>query len=641
MKNLAKRFSSLLVVMALLLSMIVPVHAAPAQMNGEVIIENTNTAISIVGNTYSVYRIFNLTYNDTHNSYSYTLNPAFVGLPAWLNSKGYTYTGSASDPRGMNLLAHLSTYDFGSFNGDIPGYPYVGDNDHVDLHAFSAQVNAFLAANSSITPVASTSATSEVVTFTGLQLGYFIVTGSANPTKLDAQGNPIRDTTQEIQAVCSLVSSDPKAVVHPKADAPTIDKKVYDVADEDLGENPTDDGWKKSTDAEIGDKVNFRLVSTIPNMNGYTSYTYTITDILSQGLTFDATPSKLTVRVVKAAADLDNIQATDVIATMAVGTDYTVGSAPATPATDGTVITINFLNFLQWYNIDKTLNRAGDKIVVEYETELNNKAVMANEAPGYNPNKTYLEYSNNPYGTGKGKTPEVEVKVYTFEAKIIKFAWVDKDGNPNTSAPGNNDGKEEKVYLADAKFALYRTKAEADAAVAAVIAGIASGTAPVLPTAGRINVVEETPAAIKTYRVAQAGETAVDIVTPADGLVKVQGLDEGMYYFVEIDAPDGFNILEEPVPVGIDAFYSADGTLAHIKTWVYNDSSKGWEWSANIDATPTNLGCLYPEVPIENKSGKKLPETGGIGRTIFTVAGSGMMLAAAVIMIAKRKTRFQ
>ena len=40
---------------------------------------------------------------------------------------------------------------------------------------------------------------------------------------------------------------------------------------------------------------------------------------------------------------------------------------------------------------------------------------------------------------------------------------------------------------------------------------------------------------------------------------------------------------------------------------------------------------------VENNSGATLPETGGVGTTIFYVAGSILVLAAAILLITKRR----
>ena len=40
---------------------------------------------------------------------------------------------------------------------------------------------------------------------------------------------------------------------------------------------------------------------------------------------------------------------------------------------------------------------------------------------------------------------------------------------------------------------------------------------------------------------------------------------------------------------------------------------------------------------VENKSGSELPETGGMGTTIFYVLGSILVLGAAVLLITKKR----
>ena len=43
------------------------------------------------------------------------------------------------------------------------------------------------------------------------------------------------------------------------------------------------------------------------------------------------------------------------------------------------------------------------------------------------------------------------------------------------------------------------------------------------------------------------------------------------------------------------------------------------------------------KITIENGSGQTLPSTGGIGTTIFYIGGSVLVLAAAILLITKRR----
>jgi LPXTG-motif cell wall-anchored protein len=90
-------------------------------------------------------------------------------------------------------------------------------------------------------------------------------------------------------------------------------------------------------------------------------------------------------------------------------------------------------------------------------------------------------------------------------------------------------------------------------------------------------------------------------------------LDEGTYYLAETAAPAGYNALTEDYTIVVTPSYNAQGVLTGYTTG----------------------GEAVTEV--ENNTGVVFPETGGIGRTIFTYGGSGLMLAAGVVLVARKK----
>lgn len=98
--------------------------------------------------------------------------------------------------------------------------------------------------------------------------------------------------------------------------------------------------------------------------------------------------------------------------------------------------------------------------------------------------------------------------------------------------------------------------------------------------------------------------------TGVDGVDYFNGLADGTYTLTEVAAPNGYNLLTEPVEVPISA--------------------------AAPDETSTS-GHKFIVVEVPNSTGSELPSTGGIGTTLFYVVGALMMTGAAVLMITKKR----
>ena len=106
------------------------------------------------------------------------------------------------------------------------------------------------------------------------------------------------------------------------------------------------------------------------------------------------------------------------------------------------------------------------------------------------------------------------------------------------------------------------------------------------------------------YRLAtadDAADTKVTNVVATNGTVVVKGLDEGTYNIVEEKAPKGYSVVDV-----------ADQTI-----------SAGENANITVTVTDTKLSAL--------------PHTGGIGTTIFTIAGCLIMVTAAGLFFASRK----
>ena len=126
-----------------------------------------------------------------------------------------------------------------------------------------------------------------------------------------------------------------------------------------------------------------------------------------------------------------------------------------------------------------------------------------------------------------------------------------------------------------------------------------------------INLIEDT--AYEKYHRPDSTEsaTANTFKVKGGGTVNVKGLAAGTYTVKETATSAGYNMLTDVITVTIDA----NGDVSYT--------------------CGSNTGS--GEIPVENNAGSELPSTGGIGTTIFYIAGAVLVLGAAAIVIARRK----
>ena len=115
------------------------------------------------------------------------------------------------------------------------------------------------------------------------------------------------------------------------------------------------------------------------------------------------------------------------------------------------------------------------------------------------------------------------------------------------------------------------------------------------------------------YRRAKPSEEGIAVaIAVKDGKVRVEGFDNGTYYLEETKTPEGYNQL-----AARQAFTISDG---------------------NLDATSN--GEIYSTgsgVHVVNKNGTMLPETGGIGTTLFYVVGGILVAGSLVFLVTKKR----
>ena len=355
-------------------------------------------------------------------------------------------------------------------------------DDSAKLDAFAKVVEAYLTdvvAGTSTQLPDKDAAGQYVYTIPVTGDGYYFVKDS---NKLSANANDAN--TKYILQVLDDVD------VYAKADVPDIEKKITDA----------DGNNKRQQDSyNVGDTIYFELTSTVPAMDGYTSYTYKVTDTLSNGLTLVQKNGR-----------------PDVTVTIA-DTAYTAFTA----SLDGNTLTIDFTDFIG------QKGHAGKPIVIRYAAVLNESALTTDKET----NTVNLEYSNDPNADGTGKTTDKKTYVYNFDIDIVKV-----------------DQKNEAKLLDGAQFVLYRVNAENEKEYYHYTAD------------KKTEWVTLGDDELETITVAVNAEK-ITAKTTASGKTSFTGLKAGTYYLLEIKAPDGYSLPTAPVEVVITAAYNEDGSI--------------------------------------------------------------------------------
>ena len=409
------------------------------------------------------------------------------------------------------------------------------------------------------------SETNKNYTISGLAAGYYLVK--------DKDGSLTGDSDSYTEYIIQVVGN---VTATPKSDVPEVQKKVKDIND---STDTTKTDWQDSADYDIGDSIPFQLKATLANnVSSYTTYKVVFHDTLSKGLTLNATYGE---------GQNANVVTSGV--TVKVGdADKTANFViTAVKNADGTTtLTVSCADV-------KALGAGNSSVItVEYTAKLNENAVLGSAG---NPNKVYLEYSNNPNKSESGenhetgKTPEDTVIVFTYQTIINK---VDSENKPLTGAA----------------FKLEKLIKGKDGAA-------------------------DTWTTVKEFTVDEATTSFT-----------FSGLDDGQYKLTETKTPAGYNTID-PIYFVIEATHDETADAPTLKTLnAYLTDANGNKQtemkdgeSVNIDLGTVDLTAGSITTTVVNKSGSELPSTGGIGTTIFYVLGGVLVLAAVVLLVTKKR----
>ena len=364
--KLIKKIAAILFAFMMVVSMscnVKAVEGASPETKGTITITNAK-----VGETYKLYKILSL------ESYSYTENEKDNGNYA------YTLTGDDWDDfiKGSNVLNKYFKFD------QTKKYlTWEGGTDEARVKEF-AQLALKYARNEAngVQPVQPIKiANSNTVTYSGLDLGYYLVDSS-------------------VGSLCVLNTTNPDLTIAEKNGVPSVEKGVS---------NTQNGTYGTSNNASIGDTVYFK--TTITAQPG--AQNYVLHDKMTEGLTFDKNSVNVTLHK----------KATNVDETLGTNADYNVEITNLEKTDPKYTFHINFTQTL----CDRLA--ANDTITVTYSATLNENAVIAGEG---NKNETKLKY-----GDSQETQPSV-TNTKTFKMDVFKF-YIDK--NDLTTEKGLADAK--------------------------------------------------------------------------------------------------------------------------------------------------------------------------------------------------------
>lgn len=305
---------------------------------------------------------------------------------------------------------------------------------------------------------------------------------------------------------------------------------------------------------------NFYIETTAGKSTAHKIYNYILEDTMPSAVTLEKDSFKVTV---------NGVDINDIKVDTNTANDYTINFDDTNHKFK---VTIPWAATQNADNDDFFYHDAPAEIIVTYNGVLTSTANLGSEKNQKNNNKAEFKY-NDEISTG---TKEKEV--YSGKINIVKV----------------NGGTEEKIKLDGAKFVVIDKEKRSDADVRYLMYDAKANN-----NNGAYSwVTDASKATVYT-----SGENGVK------GEVAISGLAAGEYYLLEIEAPQGYNVLTNTVKVELTK-----------------------------DENPTETSdTLLKSIPIENNKGTILPSTGGMGTVAFAVVGLIVMAGAAVSLIIKKR----
>lgn len=560
--------------------------------NAKITINGNGAAQSLVGKKFNVYKLFDAVNSKNLESINYTLNPEYA--QAIKNIVGVKLNKAPSTVTEYEVIDYIQSLNTNKVEGAHANQVLEGrySNFRYFIEELRNEI-VRLGIKSDVVNVTSVKPDNSI-DISGLDFGYYIVDEVSN-----VQGS------HSASSLCIVNTANPDATVQIKSDYPTVTKKMQ--------EDDGNVGWNDIGDYEIGQTIPYKFTSNIPDINGYDTYYYAWHDRMDEALTFKKDSVSIVIR--------GNMGNTTKEYTLSPD-EFNIVENPSADTTFKVVISDMKHIVDREFNNKNNLNHNlyGQEVELRYNATLNDRAADNTGRPGFE-NDVKLEFSNDPDNSGAGssstgETPWDTVVAFTYKINGVKV----------------ND---HNATLEGAKFRLYSDR---DLQNEVYVKKSPNGYI----------VINRDSLGGTDHVGGTVPQNAVEMVSDANGVFNIIGLDQGTYWLKETTAPDGYRPLLDPIEINVvptfvqnrDFYVKGDGAtdkaLVSLEaTALVRDFWEGL-FHDNTLTLGTDVGAGSMNLTVVNKVGSKLPITGS-GATLALIGLGSTMMAGSLVLSRRKK----
>lgn len=568
---------ALALLMVLVMSLSLLTVTAFAAGGGKITIENATA-----GMEYKLYKVFDASYTD--------------GTVGGTKPAGATYTIKSTDPWYPLVSASGSPFTLTEDSAHTGTYIVsIAEGQQETVATWFQNVDA-----SSLTATKTETPTNNTVTFNGLDKGYYYIKSGVGATVTLTHANETRTVIDKNQQ--------PGWGTDPDDNTKPGGKFIK------TGANGTGTEYGALGTADIGGKLAYKIdIFSATNYQGDKMIKeYIIEDTESPAVFMHFSTIKVCVNGTELTKGW--VEGVDENS----GTSHAIGSSttPAASKDDADWYVENadntdskFSIHINWLESDGTFkfdnNGKSNVIKITYEGVLKSKGVIYGDNGNLNTATLFVLPNDSTERALVGKPSEA--KAVTYSSELFKYTTENDVKKPLAGAEFTITRGEDAKPLA-----FYPSKAYAG----------------VYYLANKENWNSEHVDHSDSSK--EESMKVTTLVTPTDGMIITRGLAGGEYTVTETKAPDGYNKLTASITMPLEQGGNAAAgvTLTNVKKSLAADGT--------TQLPPIEFQNVHVK-EIENNMGTVLPETGGIGTTLFITLGALAVIGTGLFLVTNKR----